>query len=62
LHRTRELADVGEERDAAPFGWALNSPKLASISWYRNHAPRKIRAGIRTRKIGKNPGEHPEPG
>ena len=29
---------------------ALNSPKLASISWYKNHAPRKIQAGMRTRK------------
>jgi hypothetical protein len=24
-----EPADVGEERDAAPFAWALNSPKFA---------------------------------
>jgi hypothetical protein len=36
-----------------PFGWALNSPKFASISWHRNHTPWKIQAGIRTRKIGK---------
>ena len=36
-----------------PFAWALNSPKLASMSWYKNHAPRKIQAGIRTRKTGK---------
>ena len=42
-----------EERDAAPFAEALNSPKLASISWYKNHTPRKTQAGIRTRKIGK---------
>jgi hypothetical protein len=36
-----------------PFAWALNSPKFASMSWYKNHAPRKIQAGIRTRKTGK---------
>ena len=36
-----------------PFAEALNSPKLASMSWYKNHSPRKIQAGIRTRKIGK---------
>jgi hypothetical protein len=23
-----------------PFAWALNSPKFASISWYKNHSPR----------------------
>jgi hypothetical protein len=23
------------------------------MSWYKNHSPRKIQAGIRTRKIGK---------
>jgi hypothetical protein len=48
-----EPADVGGERDAAPFAGALNSPKLASMSWYKNHSPKKIQAGIRTRKIGK---------
>ena len=48
-----EPADVGEERHAPPFAEALNSPKLASMSWYKNHSPRKIQAGIRTRKIGK---------
>jgi hypothetical protein len=42
-----------------PFAEALNSPKLAWISWYKNQAPGKIQAGIRTRKTGKNPGEHP---
>ena len=36
-----------------PFAEALNSPKLASMSWYKNHSPRKTQAGIRTRKIGK---------
>src|SRR5580693_4890474 len=36
-----------------PFAEALNSPKLASMSWYKNHSPRKIQARIRTRKIGK---------
>ena len=36
-----------------PFAEALNSPKLASISWYKNHTPRKTQAGIRSRKIGK---------
>ena len=36
-----------------PFAEALNSPKLASMSWYKNHTPRKIQAGIRTRKTGK---------
>ena len=30
-----------------PFAEALNSPKLASMSWYKNHSPRKIQAGIR---------------
>jgi hypothetical protein len=34
-----------------PFAEALNSPKLASISWYKNHSPRKIQAGIRIRKV-----------
>ena len=29
-----------------PLAWALNRPKLASMSWYRNHSPRKIQAGI----------------
>src|SRR5580700_5466778 len=48
-----EPADVGEERTPPPFAEALNSPKLASMSWYKNHGPRKIQAGIRTRKIGK---------
>ena len=48
-----EPADVGEERHAAPFAEALNSPELASMSWYKNHTPRKIQAGIRTRKTGK---------
>jgi hypothetical protein len=23
-----------------PFAWALNRPKFASISWYKNHSPR----------------------
>ena len=36
-----------------PFAEALNSPKLASMSWYKNHSPRQIYAGIRTRKTGK---------
>ena len=40
-----EPADASEERDAAPFAWALNNPKSASISWYKNHTPRKIQAG-----------------
>jgi hypothetical protein len=35
-----------------PFADALNRPKFASTSWYRNHKPRKIQAGIRMRKIG----------
>ena len=40
-HRAEdEPADVGEERDAPPFAEALNSPKFASISWYKNHSPR----------------------
>jgi hypothetical protein len=30
-----------------PFAEALNSPKLASMSWYKNHSPRKIQAGSR---------------
>ncbi len=34
---------------APPFAWALNSPKSASMSWYKNQSPRKIQAGIRTR-------------
>jgi hypothetical protein len=25
-----------------PFAEALNSPKLASMSWYKNQSPRKI--------------------
>ena len=31
-------------KNATPprFGWALNSPKFASISWYRNHAVREV--------------------
>ena len=44
---------MGDERDAAPLAWALNSPKSASISWYKNHTPRKIQAGMGTRKIEK---------
>ena len=36
-----------------PLAEALDSPKLASMSWYKNHSPRKIQAGILTRKIGK---------
>ena len=36
-----------------PFAEALNSPKLASMSWCKNHSPGKIHAGIRTKKIGK---------
>jgi hypothetical protein len=36
-----------------PFAGALNSPKLASMSWYKIHSPRRFQAGIRTRKIGK---------
>ena len=36
-----------------PFAEALNSPKLASTSCYKNHSPRKIQAGILTRKTGK---------
>ena len=48
-----EPADMGEERHAAPFAEALNSPTLATTSWFKNHSPRKIQAGIRTRKIGK---------
>jgi hypothetical protein len=48
-----ESADVGENATPPPFAEALNSPKLASMSWYKNHSPRKIHAGIRTRKIGK---------
>jgi hypothetical protein len=45
-----------------PFAWALNSPKLASTSWYKNHSPRKIQAGIRTRKTGKIHVRTREPG
>ena len=45
-----------------PFAEALNSPKLASISWYKNHSPRKTQAGIRTRKIGKIHVRTREPG
>jgi hypothetical protein len=41
---------------------ALNSPKSASMSWYKNHAPRKIQAGIRTMKIGKIHVRTHEPG
>ncbi len=49
-----EPANVGEERHAAPrFAETLNSPELASMSLYKDHSPRKIQAGIRTRKIGK---------
>ena len=36
-----------------PFAEALNGPKFTSISWYKDHGPRMIQAGIRTRKIGK---------
>jgi hypothetical protein len=36
-----------------PLAVALKSPKLASMSWYRNHSPRRIQAGILTRKTGK---------
>ena len=36
-----------------PFALAWNSPKLPSISWYRNHSPSQIQAGILTMKIGK---------
>ena len=32
----QELADVGEG-DPPPFAAALNTPKLASMSWHRNH-------------------------
>jgi len=44
---------VAKNATPPPFPEALNSPKLASMSWYKNHSPRKIQAGIRTRKIGK---------
>ena len=38
-------------KNATPprFAEALNRPKLASMSWYENHSPRKIQAGIRAR-------------
>jgi hypothetical protein len=52
-HAEDESADVGEECHAAPFAEALNSPKLASTSWYKNHSPSQIQAGILTRKMGK---------
>ena len=38
---------------APPFALALNSPKFASMSWYKNQSPRKIQAGIRTRNKGR---------
>src|SRR5580692_9180617 len=43
-----EPADVGEERRAAPVRRGAEWPELASMSWYKNHSPRKIQAGIRT--------------
>ena len=36
-----------------PLAELLNSPKFASISWYKNQSPRKIQAGMLTRKMGK---------
>jgi hypothetical protein len=36
-----------------PFAEALNGPKFTSISCHKDHGPRMIQAGIRTRKIGK---------
>jgi hypothetical protein len=36
-----------------PLADVLNSPKFASISWYKNQSPRKIQAGMLTRKTGK---------
>jgi hypothetical protein len=45
-----------------PLAEVLNSPKLASMSWYRNHSPRKIQAGIWTRKTGKIHVRTREPG
>jgi hypothetical protein len=36
-----------------PDAEALNSPKLASISWHKDHGPRMMQAWIRTRKTGK---------
>jgi hypothetical protein len=46
-----------------PFAWALNSSKFASISWYKNHAPRKIQARMRTRKhLESSFREAPRPG
>ena len=32
---------------------SLGAACPASMSWYKNHSPRKIQAGIRTRKTGK---------
>jgi hypothetical protein len=35
-----------------PLALALVSPKLASMSWYRNHSPRKTQAGTLKEKMG----------
>ena len=35
-----------------PFALVLNSPKSASMSWYKNHSLRKIQAGTRIRTKG----------
>jgi len=44
-----EPADVAKTAAPPPFAEAPNSPRLASMSWYKNHSPRKIP----TRKAGK---------
>jgi len=40
----QEPADVGEG-DPPPFAAALNTPKLASMSWHRNHTRGRRRPG-----------------
>jgi len=45
-----------------PFAEALDSPKFASIGWYKNQRPSQIQAGILTRKTGKMYVRTREPG
>ena len=52
-HAEDEPADVSEERDAAPVRLGVEQPEAPSISWYRNHSPSQIQAGILMMKIGK---------
>src|SRR5438046_2283222 len=48
-----EAADVGEERDAAPVRLSVEQPEGRFDELVQDQAPRKIRAGIWTRKTGR---------